>query len=135
MKRAGGAFGSRCTKSYHVSLAAALCAKVANAPVKMQNSIGTDMMMGGNCRDPCLVKYKAGCDENGKLQGVEVVGHTDQGCTTDYSDFVLEEILLNVEGCYSIPNFRNKLTPHRTNTGSNTAFRGPGLVEAAAISE
>ena len=104
MKRAGGAFGSRCTKSYHVSLAAALCAKVANAPVKVQNSIGTDMMMGGNCRDPCLVKYKAGCDENGKLQGVEVVGHLDQGCTSDYSDFVLEEILFNVEGANCLCN-------------------------------
>eukprot|EP00656_Telonema_subtile_P056448 TRINITY_DN9019_c0_g1_i2.p1 TRINITY_DN9019_c0_g1~~TRINITY_DN9019_c0_g1_i2.p1 ORF type:complete len:1365 (-),score=314.97 TRINITY_DN9019_c0_g1_i2:152-4246(-) len=134
-KRCGGAFGSRCTKSYHVSCAAALCARVAGAPVKVQNSIGVDMHMGGNCRDPMLVKFKVGCDAEGRILGCDLSVAQDQGCATDYSDFVVEEVMFNVEGPYAIPNFRNKVTPHRTNTASNTAFRGPGLVEAAGISE
>jgi xanthine dehydrogenase molybdopterin-binding subunit B len=60
VKRVGGGFGSKFTKNLWVCAAAAVAANKLGAAVKMQNSIEVDMTMGGNCRHPFEINYKAG---------------------------------------------------------------------------
>eukprot|EP00656_Telonema_subtile_P010268 TRINITY_DN14927_c0_g3_i1.p1 TRINITY_DN14927_c0_g3~~TRINITY_DN14927_c0_g3_i1.p1 ORF type:complete len:1155 (+),score=362.40 TRINITY_DN14927_c0_g3_i1:181-3645(+) len=135
MKRAGGGFGAKLTGSFPTAMAAALASKFTGAPVKVQNTIGVDMQMGGNCRHPVSMDYKIGCDADGKIIAYSCDSHLDGGCGNDFSGFVAGEVRDNIEGPYCIPNLLSKVTVYKTNTASNTAVRGPGLAQAAACTE
>ena len=135
IKRCGGGFGGKLDNSFWNSGAAAVCAKKLRRPVKMQNDISTDMMIGGNCRHPSQIKYKASVDAAGKITSMDVDSTIDGGGAGGFSGFVADEIVKNIESTYHVPNVRSKVAVTKTNTASNTAVRGPGLVQAIAITE
>lgn len=136
VRRIGGGFGAKFTKNIFVTAGAAVAANKLNIPIKMQNSIEANMVMGGNSRHPFEITYKAAVDPTtNKIAAVEWDVWQDKGCASDFSAFVANEILCHSEALYTIPAFKVTLTLVNTNTPSNTAVRGPGIPQAHAIGE
>jgi len=64
-----------------------------------------------------------------------VVMNENAGCATDLSMAILERAMLHAENSYYIPNIKIIATAWRTNTASNTAFRGFGGPQGMAAIE
>jgi xanthine dehydrogenase molybdopterin-binding subunit B len=133
--RAGGGFGSRCTHTFWPLAAACIAVNVTGKPVKIQNAIGVDMAIGGNCRHPSDTRYKVGCDAEGKILAADFFADVDAGAGSDLSFFCAGELKNNLKGVYNIPNVQSNIKVYKTQTGSNTAVRGPGLLQACMVME
>lgn len=86
-------------------------------------------------RHPFLGKYKVGFNKDGKIQALDVDIFNNAGWTFDLSAAVLERAVTHVDGCYRIPNTHVRGRVCKTNTVSNTAFRGFGGPQGMFIIE
>ncbi len=138
MKRMGGGFGGKETRSVFVSVAAAVAAKMTNRPVKLTLNRDTDMSITGG-RHAFLSKYKAGAviDNDGtvKLYALDVHIYNNGGCKFDLTGPVLDRALFHVDNVYYWPNFHSKGTPCKTAQPPHTAFRGFGAPQGMIVSE
>jgi xanthine dehydrogenase large subunit len=135
-RRMGGAFGAKFTKGMFVILASAVAANKLDVPVKIANSIEVDMVMGGHCRHPTEITYKAAVDPaTQKIAAIAWNATMDKGCASDFSPFVSGELLNHAECLYHVPNFKVTVQLVQTDTPSNTAVRGPGIPQAHAMGE
>jgi xanthine dehydrogenase/oxidase len=69
VKRLGGGFGGKETRSVVLSSALALAAKKTKRPVRYMLTREEDMVTSGQ-RHPFLGKYKVGVNKDGKLQAL-----------------------------------------------------------------
>jgi xanthine dehydrogenase/oxidase len=81
------------------------------------------------------IKYKIGCNSEGKILAFSTDSTVDAGCANDFSGFVAGEVRDNIEGAYHIPNLLSKVAVLKSDTASNTAVRAPGLMQACALTE
>ncbi|KAK4875652.1 hypothetical protein RN001_012074 [Aquatica leii] len=125
VKRMGGAFGGKESKSFVVALPAAIAAKRLNRPIRCMLDRDEDMLITGG-RHPFYIKYKVAFDDNGKIIAVEVYIYANAGNSTDLSVSVLGRAMFLFENAYKIPNVRVIGYACKTNLPSNTAFRGFG---------
>ncbi|KAM4836126.1 LOW QUALITY PROTEIN: aldehyde oxidase 3-like [Thomomys bottae] len=130
VKRVGGAFGGKASKSGHLAAVAAVVAHKTGFPVRFILERGDD---GG--RHPLLGTYKIGFMNHGKIEAADVEYHINGGCTPDDSELVIEYALLKLENAYKIPNLRVRGRACKTNLPSNTAFRGFGFPQGAFVTE
>jgi xanthine dehydrogenase/oxidase len=93
-----------------------------------------DMMLMGQ-RHPFLAKYKVGVNKDGKIQALECNIYNNAGHTIDLSHAVCERAMTHSDGCYKIPNVLLRGRLCKTNTMSNTAFRGFGGPQGMFIAE
>lgn len=93
-----------------------------------------DMVTMGQ-RHPFLGKYKVAFNKDGKIQALDVDIFNNAGWTFDLSAAVLERAATHVDGCYRIPNTWVRGRVCKTNTVSNTAFRGFGGPQGMFIIE
>jgi xanthine dehydrogenase/oxidase len=93
-----------------------------------------DMVLMGQ-RHPFLGRYKVGVNKDGKIQALDLEVFNNAGWTFDLSTAVLERAMTHSDGCYKIPNFFVRGRICRTNTMSNTAFRGFGGPQGMFIAE
>ena len=89
VKRMGGGFGGKETRSCHVSCAAALAAYKLRKPVKFILDRDVDMTTTG-MRHPFLGKYKVGFNNDGKIQALEIDLYSNAGNSMDLSVSVME---------------------------------------------
>ncbi|KAH8599158.1 Molybdopterin-binding domain of aldehyde dehydrogenase-domain-containing protein [Bisporella sp. PMI_857] len=134
VKRLGGGFGGKETRSIQLTGICALAAKKTNRPVRCMLNRDEDMITSGQ-RHPFLAHWKVGVNKDGKLQALDADIFCNAGWTQDLSAAVCDRALSHVDGCYFIPNVHVKGRPCRTNTMSNTAFRGFGGPQGIFISE
>ncbi|XP_073927459.1 aldehyde oxidase 4 isoform X2 [Castor canadensis] len=134
MKRAGGAFGGKVTKPSLLGAVSAVAANKTGHPIRFILERGDDMLITAG-RHPLLGKYKVGFMNNGEIKAVDVEYYINGGCTPDESDLVMQFIVLKSENAYSIPNFRCRGRPCKTNLPSNTAFRGFGFPQGTVVVE
>ncbi|KAL6901337.1 xanthine dehydrogenase [Trichoderma evansii] len=134
VKRLGGGFGGKETRSIVLSSAVALAAKKTKRPVRCMLTREEDMVTMGQ-RHPFLGKYKIGFSKDGKIQAFDVDVFNNAGWTFDLSAAVLERAMTHIDGCYRIPNAFIRGRICRTNTVSNTAFRGFGGPQGMFIME
>ncbi|XP_069851953.1 aldehyde oxidase 4-like [Dipodomys merriami] len=134
MKRAGGAFGGKVTKPALLGAVSAVAAHKTGRPIRFILERGDDMLITAG-RHPLLGKYKIGFMNNGEIKAADVEYYINGGCTPDESDLVMQFIVLKSENSYSIPNFRCRGRPCKTNLPSNTAFRGFGFPQATVMVE
>ncbi|KAK3105960.1 hypothetical protein FSP39_009635 [Pinctada imbricata] len=125
-RRTGGAFGGKELPPFKVAGPAALVAQLTGRPVRFVLDRHSDMIMTGK-RHPYLIKYKAGIDKEGHISAVDMDLYGNAGFSLDISPAVMDTTFRNLDGCYSIPNFRVKGHICRTNTPSNTSFRAFGV--------
>ena len=142
-RRMGGAFGGKESQAAQWACLAALAAHVTGRPAKVRLDRDDDMMMTGKRHD-FRVDWRCGFDRDGVLAGVDVELDARCGCSTDLSLGVNDRAMFHADNAYFYPAARIRSRRVRTDTVSNTAFRGFGgpqgmlfaerMMDAAAIS-
>jgi xanthine dehydrogenase large subunit len=129
VRRMGGAFGGKESQATIVAGIAAVLAWKARVPVKLRLPRDDDMRATGK-RHPFLFRYEVGFDAEGRLLALDLVLAANGGSVADHTPAVLIRALCHADNCYFIPNVRLRGLPCKTNTVSNTAFRGYGGPQA-----
>ncbi|ACP22721.1 xanthine dehydrogenase (plasmid) [Sinorhizobium fredii NGR234] len=125
VRRMGGAFGGKETQANLFAAVAALAARKYRRPVKVRPDRDDDMTATGKRHD-FHVDYKLGFDDDGRIEAVDAVFAARCGFSADLSGPVTDRALFHADNCYFYPNVRLRSHPLKTNTVSNTAFRGFG---------
>jgi xanthine dehydrogenase large subunit len=124
-RRMGGGFGGKETQpALFASIAALMATRTGNA-VKVRPDRDTDMIMTGK-RHAYRVDYDVGFDAEGVIQGIDFVFASRCGMSADLSGPVNDRTMFHADNAYFLENV--SITSHRckTNTVSDTAFRGFG---------
>jgi len=134
VKRMGGGFGGKETRSAYVSTAVAVAANALNRPVRCCLDRDEDMISSGG-RHPFLAKYKVGFTKDGKVLALTIDMFSNAGNSCDLSNPVMERGLFHMDNCYYIPNIRGRGYTCKTNLPTNTAFRGFGGPQSLYFAE
>lgn len=133
-KRMGGAFGGKETQAAIPALMAALVTQKTGRPARVVYTKDDDMKVTGK-RHPYKTFYKAGFDNDGRLDAVQLDFYSDGGAFADLSTGIMERTLLHADNAYFLPNVKIKGRICKTNIPPNTAFRGFGGPQAIAVIE
>ncbi len=134
VKRLGGGFGGKETRSIQLSAICAIAAKKTKRPVRCMLNRDEDIMTSGQ-RHPFLARWKVAVNKDGKLQALDADLFCNAGWSQDLSGAVVDRSLSHVDGCYLFPNIHIRGRVAKTNTVSNTAFRGFGGPQGMFIAE
>lgn len=124
-RRMGGGFGGKESQANAVACAASVAALITGKPCKMRLDRDDDMMLTGKRHD-AVIKYRAGFDSNGLINGVEFDQFIRCGWSQDLSLAVADRAMLHADNCYDLASVRIKSERLKTNSQSATAFRGFG---------
>jgi xanthine dehydrogenase/oxidase len=86
-------------------------------------------------RHPFLSIWKVGVNNDGKILALDADVYNNGGWSQDLSAAVVDRSLSHIDGCYKIPNINVRGRICKTNTVSNSAFRGFGGPQGMFISE
>ena len=125
VRRMGGAFGGKETQGNLFAVVAALIAKQTGRAAKIRPDRDDDMIVTGKRHD-FLVDYDVGYDSEGCILAVDMTYAARCGWSADLSGPVTDRALFHADNCYFYPDVRLTSEPLKTNTVSNTAFRGFG---------
>ncbi|MDO9414896.1 xanthine dehydrogenase molybdopterin binding subunit [Pararhizobium sp.] len=125
VRRMGGGFGGKETQGNQFAALAAVAAKKLNRAVKFRPDRDEDMTATGKRHD-FLVDYDVGFDEDGRIQAVDANYAARCGFSSDLSGPVTDRALFHADSSYFYPHVKLTSQPLKTNTVSNTAFRGFG---------
>uniref|UniRef100_A0A8C1K600 Aldehyde oxidase 6 n=1 Tax=Cyprinus carpio TaxID=7962 RepID=A0A8C1K600_CYPCA len=134
VKRLGGAFGGKVTKTAILASITAVAASKTGRPVRCVLERGEDMLITGG-RHPVWGKYKVGFMKDGRITAADFQYYANAGNVVDESVLVAEKILLHLDNAYNIPNLRGRSAACKTNLPSNTAFRGFGVPQCMLVVE
>ena len=125
VRRIGGGFGGKETQSFIFATISTLLAKKTGNPTKLRVDRDDDMIITGKRHD-FYYKYKTGFDDKGKINGLDIVLASRCGISPDLSGAINDRAIYHIDNCYYIPNINLISYRCKTNTVSNTAFRGFG---------
>ncbi|MEO1249890.1 MAG: xanthine dehydrogenase molybdopterin binding subunit, partial [Pseudomonadota bacterium] len=125
VRRMGGGFGGKETQGNLFAVIAAVVAKRSGRAAKARPDRDDDMIITGKRHD-FLVDYEVGYDEAGRIHAVDMTYAARCGWSSDLSGPVTDRALFHADNCYYYPDVRLVSQPLKTNTVSNTAFRGFG---------
>jgi xanthine dehydrogenase large subunit len=129
-RRMGGGFGGKESQSALFACVAAIAARQLGRPVKLRPDRDDDMLITG--RRHCFVhRYDVGFDDEGRVLGAEVEMISRAGFSADLSGPVMTRALCHFDNAYWLPHVSLHGHSARTNTQSNTAFRGFGGPQGA----
>ena len=134
VKRLGGGFGGKETRSIQLAGICATAAKKVQRPVRCMLNRDEDMATSGQ-RHPFLAVWKVAVNKEGKLQALDADVFANAGWSQDLSGAVIDRALSHIDGVYLIPNVHVRGRLAKTNTVSNTAFRGFGGPQGMFIGE
>ena len=125
VRRMGGAFGGKETQGNQLAVISALAAKKTGRPVKFRPDRDDDMVTTGKRHD-FEADYRVGFDDDGRVTGAEFTFAARCGFSADLSGPVTDRALFHADSAYYYDTARMNSLPLKTNTCSNTAFRGFG---------
>jgi len=125
VRRMGGGFGGKETQGSLFAAVAAVAAKKLGVAVKIRPDRDDDMIATGKRHD-FVASYDIGFDETGKILAMDAEFAARCGYCADLSGPVTDRALFHADNCYFIPDVELRSQPLKTNTVSNTAFRGFG---------
>jgi xanthine dehydrogenase large subunit len=134
VRRMGGAFGGKESQATHIAGIAALLAWRTGRPVKLRLARDDDMLMTGKRHDFSF-DWRVGFADDGRIQALDMRLAANAGNVADLSSSVLTRALCHVDNCYDVPHVRFSGFPCKTNTVSNTAFRGFGGPQGMIVTE
>lgn len=125
MRRMGGGFGGKETQAAPIACLCAVIAHLTGRPTKMRLPRMEDMTITGK-RHPFYVRYDVGYDNEGRIEALDMELAGNCGYSPDLSGSIVDRAMFHADNAYFIPNAT--ITGHRckTNTASNTAYRGFG---------
>jgi len=124
-RRIGGGFGGKETQSFIFASICTLLAKKTKHPVKLRMDRDDDIIITGKRHD-FYSEYKVGFDELGVIKGLKIKLASRCGISPDLSEAINERALLHIDNAYFLENLLVENYLCKTNTASNTAFRGFG---------
>tara|TARA_Y100000590_G_scaffold97508_1_gene110929 strand:+ start:1709 stop:3991 length:2283 start_codon:yes stop_codon:yes gene_type:complete len=130
VRRIGGGFGGKETQSFLFAAISSLLAKKLNKPIKLRLDRDEDMILTGKRHD-FYFKYEVGFNNKGKINGIDVILASRCGYSADLSEAVNNRAIYNSDNAYYIPNIKLVSYRCKTNTVSNTAFRGFGAPQGS----
>ena len=133
-RRMGGGFGGKESQSALFACVAALAALTLQRPVKLRPDRDDDMLITGR-RHGFETTWDAGFDDAGRILGVTVDMVANAGHSADLSPPVMTRALCHFDNAYWLPDVAMHGFCARTNTQSNTAFRGFGGPQGALAIE
>ena len=124
-RRMGGGFGGKETNANQWACIAALLAAKTGRAVKIRLARADDLKTTGK-RHHFLSQYQVGFDDDGRINGLDLALSGGCGISPDLSDAIVDRAMFHSDNAYFIPQV--EVIGHRvkTNTVSNTAFRGFG---------
>jgi xanthine dehydrogenase large subunit len=124
-RRMGGGFGGKESQASLIAVAAALLAQKTGRPVKHRLDRDDDMILTGK-RHHCRIDYDVGFDKDGRIRGITFMQAIGCGYSPDLSGAIADRAMFHADNAYYLDHVR--IVSHRckTNTVSNTAFRGFG---------
>ncbi|PIF77420.1 xanthine dehydrogenase molybdenum binding subunit apoprotein [Variovorax sp. 54] len=133
-RRMGGGFGGKESQSAIFACVAAIAARQLQRPVKLRLDRDDDFMITG--RRHCFwYEYDVGYDDEGRILGAEITMVSRAGHSADLSGPVMTRALCHFDNAYWLPNVSMHGFSGKTNTQSNTAFRGFGGPQGAIAIE
>ncbi|WP_118181052.1 xanthine dehydrogenase molybdopterin binding subunit [Paraburkholderia phosphatilytica] len=129
-RRMGGGFGGKESQSGIFACCAALAAWKLLCPVKLRPDRDDDMMITGK-RHNFHYKYAVGYADDGVIDGVSVDMTSQCGFSADLSGPVMTRAVCHFDNAYWFPDIAIEGYCGKTNTQSNTAFRGFGGPQGA----
>ena len=125
VRRIGGGFGGKETQSFLFAAIASIASKKLNKPVKLRLDRDDDMIMTGKRHD-FYFKYEVGFTNNGEINALKILMASRCGISADLSGAINDRAIYHIDNAYFIPNIEIESYRCKTNTVSNTAFRGFG---------
>lgn len=125
VKRLGGGFGGKESQAAPFAAMTALVASKMKRPARLCLTKDDDMAMTGK-RHPFKNFYEIGFDNQGRILGLKAKLYANGGAYADLSSSILDRALFHIDGAYYLPNAQIEGYVCRTNTYSNTAYRGFG---------
>ena len=124
-RRMGGGFGGKETQAAPLACLSALFAHRNGKTVKYRMRRSNDMVQTGKRHD-FRARTALACDAEGLLQGGDFDLSAKCGYSPDLSEGIVDRAMFHVDNAYFLP--KSRIVGHRckTNTVSNTAFRGFG---------
>ncbi|MCV6594418.1 MAG: xanthine dehydrogenase molybdopterin binding subunit, partial [Silicimonas sp.] len=124
-RRMGGGFGGKESQGNALAISCALIANATGRPAKMRYDRDDDMVITGKRHD-FRISYRVGYEPDGRILAVDFLQLCKCGWSIDLSLPVADRAMLHADNAYAIPNLRVESHRLKTNTQSNTAYRGFG---------
>ena len=124
-RRMGGGFGGKESQACPWAAMAALCAHVTQRPCKIRLDRDDDFVMTGKRHD-FRADWRVGYDEKGRIQVYDVMLNARCGGSADLSGGVVDRAMFHAGNAYWLETVNIASRRLKTNTVSNTAFRGFG---------
>ena len=134
VRRLGGGFGGKEVQSALCACVASVAATRLQRPVKLRLDRDDDMLITGK-RHCFHYEYEVGFDEEGHILGAQVEMVARAGFSADFSGPVITRALCHFDNAYYLSDVDIKALAGKTNTQSNTAFRGFGAPQGALAIE
>jgi len=125
MRRMGGGFGGKETQAAGPACMCAVIAHLTGRPTKMRLPRMEDMIMTGK-RHPFYVEYDVGFDDSGMLHGIQIDLAGNCGYSPDLSGSIVDRAMFHSDNAYYLGDVTINGHRCKTNTASNTAYRGFG---------
>ena len=133
-RRMGGGFGGKESQSAIFACVASVAAAKLKRPVKLRLDRDDDFLITG--RRHCFwYEYEVGYDDAGRLLGARIDMVSRAGHSADLSGPVMTRALCHFDNAYWLPEVEMHGYSGKTNTQSNTAFRGFGGPQGAIAIE
>ncbi|WP_426104109.1 xanthine dehydrogenase molybdopterin binding subunit [Massilia sp. TSP1-1-2] len=133
-RRMGGGFGGKESQSALWAAASAIAAARLLRPVKLRADRDDDMLVTGK-RHCFHYEYEVGYDDGGKILAAKVDMVSRAGYSADLSGPVATRAVCHFDNTYYLSDVDIRAACGKTNTQSNTAFRGFGGPQGAIAIE
>ncbi len=124
-RRMGGGFGGKETQMSLFACVAALVARKTDRAAKLRLDRDDDMRSTGK-RHAFQYRYDVGFDDEGRILALDLVLASRCGFSADLSGPVNDRAVFHADNAYWLPDVALHSYRCRTNTVSDTAFRGFG---------
>lgn len=124
-RRMGGGFGGKESQASQFAAIAALAARLTGRPCKLRLDRDDDFVLTGKRHD-FLTRYDVGFDANGHIRAIDLKLDARCGYSADLTIGVVDRAMFHSDNAYFLPEARIASRRLKTNTVSNTAFRGFG---------
>ncbi|KQV60296.1 aldehyde oxidase [Pelomonas sp. Root1217] len=133
-RRMGGGFGGKESQSALFACVASIAALKLKKPVKLRVDRDDDFLVTGR-RHGFDYRWDVGFDADGRILAVDIDLIANAGHSADLSAPVMARALCHFDNAYWLPHVAMHGYCARTNTQSNTAFRGFGGPQGAIAIE
>ncbi|XP_047028807.1 LOW QUALITY PROTEIN: xanthine dehydrogenase 1-like [Helicoverpa zea] len=132
IRRIGGSYGIKISRSIQSAVASSLVAMKLNRPCRIIQRMETNTKAMGK-RFPCSTDFEVGVNKSGIIQYMNYNLYEDNGYAVNEN---LTEFGVNVyNNCYNASTWNFKAINTITDTAKNTWFRSPGTLENIGMVE